>query len=646
MSSRNTAWITDANDCAERIVSQVGNQIKLGLPLGLGKANSIFNALYAIATRNPKIDLRVFTALTLGRPTCNSELERRFLDPLFDRLAGSYPELAYLSDIRKGRLPDNISVHEFYFPAGRRLNNALSQQLYMSTNYTHAVRDLLSNGINVITQLVAHRETSDGHQISLSCNPDLTLDLIPALNLRRNNGERIAIAGQINDQLPFMLGPAVVNISEFDFILHGPQNQFDLLGVPKQPISLADYAIALNLASLICDGGTLQIGIGSFADALTHALRLRHLENTEFRRLVSRLGGTNIDPVENTRYGVFEEGLYACSEMLVEGLLELKRIGVIKRRAAGMDSAAERSAPEPMVHSAFFLGSKALYRQLRNLSEHERSDIAMTAVSFVNQLYGSEADKRQNRRKARFVNKAMMATALGAIVSDALEDGRVVSGVGGQYNFVAQAHELEEARSIIALDAVRHERGRAISNIVWNYGHTTIPRHLRDIVVTEYGIADLRGKADRDVVEAMLNITDSRFQESLLTQAKKAGKIEKSFALSDAFRQNYPGRISEVLGDAAKRRHLLEYPLGTEMTSTEIRLVRALKALKPLAHSRAKLFGTALLAAGEPRPSSHERACLDRLDLATPRTTEERLMRRLVLWGLRRAQSENPFAPV
>jgi hypothetical protein len=238
----------------------------------------------------------------------------------------------------------------------------------------------------------------------------------------------------------------------------------------------------------------------------------------------------------------------------------------------------------------------------------------------------------------------MMATALGAIVSDALEDGRVVSGVGGQYNFVAQAHELPDARSVIALDAVRRERGRTVSNIVWNYGHTTIPRHLRDIVVTEYGVADLRGKSDRDVVEAMLNITDSRFQESLLAQAKKAGKIEKSFTLSDASRQNYPERISEALGDAAKRQRLLEYPLGSEMTSSERSLVRALTVLKPLAHSRAKLLSRAFLASGGPPLSSDERACLERLDLATPRTTEERLMRRLVLWGLRRALTENPFA--
>ena len=49
------------------------------------------------------------------------------------------------------------------------------------------------------------------------------------------------------------------------------------------------------------------------------------------------------------------------------------------------------------------------------------------------------------------------------------------------------------------------------SNIVWNYGHCTIPRHLRDIFVNEYGVADLRGKSDEEIVEALVDVCDARF---------------------------------------------------------------------------------------------------------------------------------------
>jgi acyl-CoA hydrolase len=109
----------------------------------------------------------------------------------------------------------------------------------------------------------------------------------------------------------------------------------------------------------------------------------------------------------------------------------------------------------------------------------------MSALSFTNALYGDQQLKTVQRRHARFVNNAMMATLLGAVVADALEDGRVVSGVGGQYEFVAMAHQLESARAIVVLNSTRQQNGRATSNIVWNYGHVTVPRHLRDIVVTE-----------------------------------------------------------------------------------------------------------------------------------------------------------------
>ena len=63
----------------------------------------------------------------------------------------------------------------------------------------------------------------------------------------------------------------------------------------------------------------------------------------------------------------------------------------------------------------------------------------------MNELYGDEEVKRRARVKARFINSGMMATLLGAIISDALDDGRVVSGVGGQYNFVSQAFALNDA---------------------------------------------------------------------------------------------------------------------------------------------------------------------------------------------------------
>jgi acyl-CoA hydrolase len=138
----------------------------------------------------------------------------------------------------------------------------------------------------------------------------------------------------------------------------------------------------------------------------------------------------------------FEIGLYGCSEMFVDSFLDLMDAGVVKREVEGV-----------VLHGAFFLGPKNFYRALRDMPEGERARIVMKPVSFTNQLLGQEEEKRRARVKGRFVNNAMMATLLGAVVSDGLEDGQVVSGVGGQHDFVTQAFALEGARSIITLNA-------------------------------------------------------------------------------------------------------------------------------------------------------------------------------------------------
>src|SRR3546814_13015997 len=135
----------------------------------------------------------------------------------------------------------------------------------------------------------------------------------------------------------------------------------------------------------------------------------------------------------------------------------------------------------------------------------------MCRVGEVNQLYGgNEVLERAQRRESRFFNTCMMATALGAAVSDGLDDGRVVSGVGGQYKFVAMAQALPDARSVLLLRDAREAGDGAGSNIRWKSGHCTIPRHLRDIYIDEYGLDDLRGKNDEDCEVRMADLTHSR----------------------------------------------------------------------------------------------------------------------------------------
>jgi len=613
------ARFADPARLADVIVEKVGKTIVLALPLGLGKANHIANALFAKAVADRSIQLTIFTALTLEAPRAKSALERRFLDPIARRLFAGYPPLDYAAAIHAANVPPNVEINEFFFEAGQWLGSPYAQQHYISANYTHALRYVLDRGVNVVAQLVAHRADEAPRPYSLSCNPDLTLDLLAR---RRDGGADFLFAGQINSELPFMPGDAAIGENEFDLMLESAATDFPLFAPPREAVALADYAAGLHAASIVPDGGTLQIGIGSLGEAVAQALVLRQRDNGAFRTLLSRLG---YDPARDAMVHAekFDVGVYGCSELFVEGMLDLFRAGVLKREVDGI-----------VLHAGFFVGSRGFYRSLREMPRDVVKQFGMTAIGFVNELYHDEDKKRDARKNARFLNDAMMATVLGDVISDGLDDGRIVSGVGGQYNFVAQSFALADARSAIMLRATRNAKGTDRSNILWRYGHTTIPRHLRDMIITEYGIADIRGKSDREVIAAMLAITDSRFQDELLRVAKDAGKIEREFELPKSARDNTPDAIVRALKPAADAGLLPLFPFGTDFTAIEQRLIPALQVLK----SASRLQLAALLMGGL-GARADDADCLDRLGLAKPKSVTEWFYAALVRGALAAAGS-------
>jgi hypothetical protein len=613
---------SDPEAIAEDIIRDVGTNLVVGLPLGLGKANHIVNALYARAVADRSINLTLLSALTLEKPKPANLLERRFIAPVIERLFGGYPDLAYADALHTGALPPNISVIEFFFLAGRWLHVPFAQQHYISANYTHASSYILARGLNVVTQLVAKRVVDGVARYSLSCNTDTTLDILRA---RADGRASFKLVGQVNSELPFMPGAGDLPAEQFSAVLDSPETDFPLFAPPSEPITDTKYAIGLHAASLVRDGGTLQIGIGQIGDALAQGLVVRHNDNAQFHAIVKRLSpGTELAAPQT---GSFEEGLYGVSEMLTEAFIELIEAGVLKREVDGV-----------VLHGAFFLGPKSFYRALREMTPQQIARIQMMPVSFTNELYGDEELKRRARLDARFVNNAMMATLMGSAISDGLENGQVVSGVGGQYNFVAQAFALQGARSILTLEATRQAGAKAQSNIRWSYGHETIPRHLRDVFVTEYGVADIRGKSDADVIAAMLQVADSRFQSELARQAKDAGKLPKGFEIPAAHRENYPERIATALRPAREAGLLPSFPFGSDFTDAEQRLIPALQLLQDAQRSPRRLPG--LLWQGITRtPDAADSECLARLGLDKPSTLSERAYRALVSAALARSRA-------
>ncbi len=692
----------------DEILQRVQGDIVMAIPLGIGKPNPLVNALYRRMAAQPQRRLKLFTALSLEKPQGKSSLEAHFLEPLVERVFADYPDFDYVKALRAGTLPSHIEVHEFFMKTGDYLGNDQAQQAFVCTNYSFAVRDMMSHGVNLLAQAVASRPGADGRpEFSLSCNPDLSFDLIERMQAQ---GRPLLTVAMVNHELPFMPGSAVAPADLFDLVLDGPGCSHTIFAPPNAAITWADYAIGLHAASLVADGGTLQIGIGSLGDAIAQGLIVRDRQGEVYAKILGELCHGDLSGRET---GPFQQGLYGCSEMFVNGFMRLIDAGLIRRRVFNdMDLqalalqgrlqakpevqvlhelrqrgriAAVLSATEldylvaqgifkpgvqlregqlflgeqaarnnlgdaealatieqhflgqawrgaAIMHGGFFLGPRDFYQRLRDLPEAQLGLIDMTRIGFINELCsdskGSEALKRAQRVKARLMNTTMKVTLLGAASSDGMESGQMVSGVGGQYNFVAMGHALPDARGILMLRSTHDNHEGLRSNIVWSYANCTIPRHLRDIVITEYGIADLRGCTDAQCVKRLLSIADSRFQTALMHEAKAHGKLEADYEIPASALHNSPERLRETLRPWRNNGVLPDFPFGTDLTEDELSIVRALKKLKHASHHPVELVGMILRSlngADKPVPAAY----LERLGLADAKSFKDLFVRRL-----------------
>jgi acyl-CoA hydrolase len=701
--------IIESIDAAvDHLLDTTPEQIVLGIPLGVGKPNPFVNALYRRIKANPARRLKIITALSLERPVGKSELEQHFLAPLVERVFGDYPDLDYVKDLRGGHLPPNVEVHEVFMKTGDYLNNATAQQGYISTNYTHIARDMALQGMNVIAQAVGAKQTGAGLRLSLSSNPDVVMEVVEKFRAAQLPLRVVAV---VNEQMPFMPNTAEVGPEFFDIVVTDPAGTHTVFGPPNNRVSAADYAIGLHASSLVSDGGTLQIGIGSLGDAIAQALIVRERHGIEYRRILESLCPDGLGGRELAR---FEQGLYGCSEMFVNGFLKLIEAGIIRREVFGdtvlqqlLNSGAiadETVTPQTLralldagrvnspltardfaflqrfgvlrsdvalegaqlvcgdtrcsaalgdqaafdtvcqhllgprlkggivMSGGFFIGPRDFYERLRSMPPQELAKIDMTRIDFINQLYGQEDLKRAQRRKARFMNTTMFVTLLGAAASDALESGQVVSGVGGQYNFVAMSHALPDARLVMMLRATHDNKDGLKSSIVWSYGHVTIPRHLRDLVITEYGVADLRGQSDGECIKRLIAVADSRFQDELVAQAKAHGKLAAHYEVPERYRHNLPAVLEDKLHPWAEAGLLPDFPFGTDLTADELHIVRALKKIKHASEHPTELLSMALKSFWEGKEAPP--AYLERLGLADMHSFKDAVLRMLLAGNL------------
>jgi acyl-CoA hydrolase len=281
--------------------------------------------------------------------------------------------------------------------------------------------------------------------------------------------------------------PRTFGLGEFRHALHADEIDI-LVASTEAPLALpggdapptdADKAIARHAVGFVSSGATLQTGIGSIPNQIA----------------------TLLAEGDGGDYGLH-------SEMFTDGCMHLHQAGKI--------SNARKGHYDGVSVTTFAFGSPELYSWL-----DENSDVAFLPVEIVNspEAIAANADMVS-------VNGALAIDIQGQVVADTI-NGDQFSGIGGAEDFVAGAGLELSDRSLICLPSTFEKDGSLQSRIVPWFGPgavITTPRHHVDVIITEYGAAELEGKTVRERGEALAAIAHPQFRDELLAAAERASK--------------------------------------------------------------------------------------------------------------------------
>jgi acyl-CoA hydrolase len=286
---------------------------------------------------------------------------------------------------------------------------------------------------------------------------------------------------EVSDRFPRTHGiapqhPHRLHVDEIDLLVRGEDGPLELPDVTPGPTAIA---IASHARRFIPNGATLQTGIGVIPSAIA-----AHLAEGD--------GGD---------YGVH-------SEMFTDGLMCLQEAGKVTNAGKGIFDGVSVAT--------FAMGSGRLYEWL-----HENHEVAFLPVDVVN-------DPHYISRNERMVtmNGALAIDIHGQVVADTIA-GDQFSGIGGAEDFISGPGLSLESRSLICMPATATVGGEVRSRIVpWFEAGTvvTTPRHQVDVVITEYGAAELEAKTVHQRGEALAAIAHPDFREELLEAAERASR--------------------------------------------------------------------------------------------------------------------------
>lgn len=277
---------------------------------------------------------------------------------------------------------------------------------------------------------------------------------------------RLVIA-QLNPAVPRTLGDSFIPAARIDY---GVEVNAPPAAVPLPKIGEVERAIAARIAALVPDRATIQMGIGAIPTAVALAL-------TSHRDL----------------------GIH--TEMITDVVVELVERGVV--------TGAYKEVDRGKIVSAFLTGTQRLYDFV-----DDNASVEMRPADYTND---SAVIRRFRRMTA--INSAVEVDLTGQVCADSIGH-QLLSGVGGQMDFIRGAALAEEGRAIIALPstAAGGTCSRIVSTLRPGAGVVTTRAHV-ETIVTEHGVAHLVGRSIPERARALIGLADPRFRESLEREA-------------------------------------------------------------------------------------------------------------------------------
>lgn len=350
--------------------------------------------------------------------------------------------------------------HNALFVGGSTRNAVSEGRGDFTPCFFFEVPSLFHSTLPVDVAMVQVTPPDENGQCSLGISVDYTYEAVMSAH---------TVIAQVNENMPFTCGKSTIPVERINcFVPHNAP----IIELAPPRIGPVEEAIGRNVASLVRDGDTLQLGIGAIPDAVLHFLKDKH-------------------------------NLGIHSEMFSDGVLDLVEAGVVTNQKKTL-------LPGKFV-ATFLMGTKKLYE----FADHN-PDVYLAPVDFVN--HPQVVAQNDNMVS---INSCVQIDLMGQVCSESI-GLKQISGTGGQVDFIRGAAQSKGGRAILAFPSTAAKG--TVSKIVPLLDEgaaVTTSRNDVDYVVTEYGIAALKGRTLRQRADALIEIAHPDFRPALREEVKR-----------------------------------------------------------------------------------------------------------------------------